>query len=294
MIQTYFDLINLILLLFSIISLGAIAGLLSERTGTVNIAIEAQMTIGALIFSVIGYLNLPIIFAFVCAMLGSITVSLMLGYLTINKKANHAVAGLGLNILISGFSMFVVKVVSKGTGYIPTRYKPWRISFEGIMSIMNYYFIISCILLFFVWYMINKTKHGLRFITTGENPSALLAVGFCPKKQRWIGLILSGIFAGISGAFFTTFVSSNFKGPVYGMGFVALSVLIFGQWRVKSIFIAAMIFSSFNAASYYNLKAFEFIPRNLQLAAPYIITLLVLIRYGKNSRNPKAIGLPLD
>ncbi len=292
--QTYFDLISQMLLLFSILSLGALAGLVSERVGIVNIAIESQMSIGALVFALAGMIKLPMYLSFVAAMIAGILLSLVHAFTTIKMKSSHIVSGVALNLLVGGAAPFVVKVASKGFGYISTGYSTLKFAKSGILSAINWYFVVAIIILYIAHFIINKTTIGLRFVTTGENPSALQAAGISANKQRWIGLILSGIFAALAGAFFTANISHIYRGSVYGTGFVALAVLIFGKWRIKSIIFASFIFSGFNAVAYYDLEALQFIPRSIQVAMPYVISLIALILFSKNTQVPKAVGKKIE
>ena len=294
MAQTYFDLINLILLLFSILSLGALAGLAAERVGIVNIAIEGQMAIGALFFAIAGFYQLHIVVAYLIAILAGILISLVHGFTTIKMKSDHIISGLALNLLVAGLAPFLIDVLSQGAGYIETGYVQKRFGVQGWGSAFNAYIIMAVVVLVIVWYLINKTSLGMRFVATGENPKALESAGVSANKQRWIGLIISGTFAGLSGAIYTTFISNLFRGSVYGTGFMALAVLIFGQWRVKSIAMAAGVFSIFTALASYDLAVLSFIPRNIQGMLPYIITVISLILFSKTTKVPKAAGQKVE
>ena len=145
--QTYFDLINFILLSFSILSLGALAGLMAERTGIVNIAIEGQMTTGALLFAICGLLKLNIFLAYSIAVIAGILISLVHGFMTIKMKSSHIISGLAINLLVSGFGPFVIKMASKGRGFLLTGYSQSRFAISGILSAFNTYFVFSAIIL---------------------------------------------------------------------------------------------------------------------------------------------------
>ena len=137
-------------------------------------------------------------------------------------------------------------------------------------------------------FVIKKTRFGLRLRACGEHPGAADSVGVNVYKIRYSGVIISGVLAGIGGLVFVVPTSTNFNASVAGYGFLALAVLIFGQWRSNKIFLAASAYSAIPV-----LKDLP-IPNEIYKMIPYIATLVVLAFFSKNSQAPKAEGIPYD
>ncbi|MDE6357460.1 MAG: ABC transporter permease, partial [Eubacteriales bacterium] len=146
--------------------------------------------------------------------------------------------------------------------------------------------------------IINKTKFGLRLRACGEYPQAADSVGINVYKIRYAGVIISGILGGIGGLVFVVPTSTNFNGSVAGYGFLALAVLIFGQWRTQRILIAAFFFGIMKTLSnsYSIVPALRGLPISNEVykMIPYIATLIVLIFLSKNTKAPKSAGIPYD
>ena len=146
--------------------------------------------------------------------------------------------------------------------------------------------------------VINKTKFGLRLRACGENPQAADSVGINVYKIRYAGVIISGVLGGIGGLAFVVPTSTNFSASVAGYGFLAIAVLIFGQWRVGRIFGAAVFFGIMKTLSstYSGIPVLKDLPLpdGLYKMIPYVATLVVLAFLSKNSQAPKAEGIPYD
>lgn len=297
--QLYFDLINMGLLIFSILLFASFAGLFSERAGIINIAIEGQMTIAALVFAFLSQFVLPnepwaYLIALTITIFCSVLFSLLHGFTCLKLKTNHLISGLAINSLAIGITAFVIRVATNGSTFIESKFSNLTIYHKGFLSAFNWYFVITIITAIIVWIFFNKTSIGLRYTATGENPSALDAAGISVRKYHWTAIMLSGVFAGVSGTFFITLVSNFYYGQVYGFGFLALAVLIFGKWRVKSIVLSCLLFSIFISTSYYNIDELRFIPKSIQSLIPYLISILTLVIFSKKPSVPKALGKPYD
>lgn len=303
----------------------ALGGMFSERSGVINIALEGIMIIGALIgclvlrtFNLSGFGPAHPIIAMlitigISALAGAVF-SLLLAFAAINLKADQTIGGTALNMLAPAFAV-VLSWAIQGQGNtvinIPTWIRMTESTFglaEGTGFWHNLIFkslylttpialeilLISIIILY-------KTKFGLRLRACGEHPQAAASVGINVYKMRYAGVIISGILGGIGGMAYTIAAGAGFQSSVAGYGFLALAVMIFGNWKPVSIFFASMFFAFFKILGNYSgslsfLPQFENIKDSnyIYLMIPYIVTLIVLILTSKKSAAPKAEGIPYD
>ena len=164
----------------------------------------------------------------------------------------------------------------------------------------NWFMLVAVILLVASHFILYKTRFGLRLMACGEHPAAADSVGINVKMMRWAGVLISGLLGGLGGIVYITAGVSEwkFETGVAGFGFLALAVMIFGQWKPVNIALAALLFGFFRALS--NVySGFPFlaalkIPGSIYNMMPYLISLIVLALTSKNSRAPKAEGIPYD
>ena len=164
----------------------------------------------------------------------------------------------------------------------------------------NWFMLLALLAVIIASIVLYRTKFGLRLLACGENPQAADSVGINVYKMRWAGVLISGLLGGIGGVIYITAGVSEwkFETGVAGFGFLALAVMIFGQWKPVNIGLAALLFGFFRALS--NVySGFDFlarlkIPGSVYNMMPYIISLIVLAFTSKNSRAPKAEGIPYD
>ena len=292
----------------------AIGGMFSERSGVVNIALEGIMIMGA--FAGILFINrfegsmsgqgLLILALLIAGVTGALF-SLLHAFAAINLKADQTISGTALNLFAPAFAIFTARMIQTtqqipftNTFFIKEVPVLGSIPVIGDLFFKNVYITTYLgIFIFIIAYIvINKTKFGLRLRACGEHPQAADSVGINVYKIRYAGVILSGILAGIGGVVFVVPTSTNFNATVAGYGFLALAVLIFGQWRVPRIFIAAFFFGVMKTLS----SAHSTIPfiKNLPITdgvykmLPYLITLIALTFLSKSYQAPKAAGIPYD
>lgn len=314
----------------------ALAGVFAERSGIVNLALEGIMIFGAFsgvlfirimqdtdTFNKEQALTLEFLTMLVCAVAGSLF-SLLLSYAAINLRANQTVSGTALNMLAPGLVLFLTNVLvnqnvltmSEGDaaswfmlkrsdfGFTKTEELNF---FESTFLVKNYLSAYICIGLFIVLSVIMyKTRFGLRLRACGENPQAADSVGISVAKMRYAGTTISGALAGIGGFVFAlTTANCSSTGDVAGFGFLALAVMIFGNWNPWTIAAASFVFGLFKciAAAYSTIDingdgvyalAEIGVSTNFYRMLPYIITLVVLAFTSKSSRAPKASGIPYD
>ena len=321
----------------------ALAGVFAERSGIINLALEGIMIFGAFIgvlfvriLQVTPFfeaakaagnfweLQLLLLLAIMAAALLGCIFSMLLAFAAINLRADQTIGGTALNLMAPALVLFLIRIIANQNtlnmatgdsaswfmlkksmlgygrtdpiGFIPD-------TFLNKVYLATYLCIIVYIVLSVILY---KTKFGLRLRACGENPQAADSLGINVYKMRYAGVAISGALAGMGGfvyALTTANCSSN--GDVAGFGFLALAVMIFGNWKPLNISLAALLFGMFKcmAASYSSLDingdgiywlAEIGLSSHFYRLLPYLITLLVLAFTSKNSRAPKAEGVPYD
>lgn len=292
----------------------ALGGMFSERSGVVNIALEGIMTMGA--FTGILFLNMTggsmsgqsqLILAILISMATGAVFSLFHAYAAINMKADQVISGTALNMFAPAFAIFVARVIQgvqqiqfTNTFRIESVPVLGKLPFLGPLLFQNTYIttyigfailIISAVVLY-------KTRFGLRLRSCGEHPQAADAAGINVYRMQYAGVVISGALAGLGGLVFVVPTSTNFNATVSGYGFLALAVLIFGQWKPVKILYASLFFGLMKAvAAAYSGIPFLVglgIPSYFYKMVPYIATLIVLIFTSRNSQAPKASGVPYD
>jgi len=294
----------------------ALGGMFSERSGIVNIALEGIMTMGA--FCSILFIHflqdnisgqLLLLLAVIVAAISGGIFSLFHAYAAINMKADQVISGTALNMFAPAFAIFVARLITPN--------KTQQIGFENTFFIRKVSLLgdipvigpllfqkayittyLGILILIISTIVLYKTKFGLRLRACGEDPQAADSVGINVYKIRYAGVIISGILGGIGGLVFVIPTSTNFNATVAGYGFLALAVLIFGQWHPIKIFYSALFFGLMKtiASSYSGIPLFKTlgIPNSFYKMIPYIVTLIVLAFTSKKSQAPRAAGTPYD
>ena len=302
-------------MLFSIpLLLVALGGMFSERSGVVNIALEGIMIIGAFtgIFFISRFGNLfsptiTLFIAIIISALSGLIFSLLHAYASINMSADQVISGTALNIFAPAFAIYVtraIQVVQQISFVNNFRIESvpvlGNIPIIGNLLFKNAYITtyLGFIILALSWFALYKTRFGLRLRSCGEHPQAADSVGINVYKMRYFGVAISGALAGIGGLVFVIPTSTNFNATVAGYGFLALAVLIFGQWKPMRILYAAFFFGLMKtlASAYSGIPILSNLPisNSFYKMIPYITTIIVLAFTSKNSQAPKASGLPYD
>lgn len=302
-------------MLFSIpLLLVALGGMFSERSGVVNIALEGIMIIGAFtgIFFISRFGNLfsptiTLFIAIIISALSGLIFSLLHAYASINMSADQVISGTALNIFAPAFAIYVtraIQVVQQISFVNNFRIESvpilGNIPIIGNLLFKNSYITtyLGFIILALSWFALYKTRFGLRLRSCGEHPQAADSVGINVYKMRYFGVAISGALAGIGGLVFVIPTSTNFNATVAGYGFLALAVLIFGQWKPMRILYAAFFFGLMKtlASAYSGIPILSNLPisNSVYKMIPYITTIIVLAFTSKNSQAPKASGLPYD
>ena len=303
------------LLYASVLSLVALGGMFSERSGVINIALEGIMVVGGLMGVVmINILNaagvpvfLGILLTIVAAGVAGMVYSSLLAFSAVNLKADQTIGGTALNLLATALAVVVAKRIngndSPKIAYNATSnavLNNVHFTFNIGPLTMNWFEIVAIVALFASWFVLYRTRFGMRLMACGEHPQAADSVGINVYKMRWAGVLLSGMLGGIGGvAYIVPAVGDwNFEMGVAGMGFLALAVMIFGQWKPVGIAAAAVFFAVFRAmANIFDsigfLNALNW-PKEIYNMMPFIASMIVLAFTSKKSRAPKAEGIPYD
>ena len=301
------------LIFASVLTLVALGGCYSEHSGVINLGLEGIMVIGALGGALtMMYLpaGMPAILTVLLTLLGAIIFGVayaaLLAVACINFKADQTIVGTALNILGTAAATVIVKAINTSANpddvsstikYVEPK-KAFIVNINGFE--FNWFMLITVIVLIIAYLVLYKTKFGLRMMSCGEHPQAANSVGISVYKMRWAGVLISGALGGLGGiCYILAGVSEwKFENGVAGFGFLALAVMIFGQWKPTRIALAALLFGLFRALSnvYFGfswLVALN-IPSPIYNMMPYIISLIVLAFTSKKSRAPKAEGIPYD
>lgn len=242
------------------------------------------------------------------AMLSGMLYSLLLAFAAVHLKADQTIGGTALNMLAPAFAIMLSWAI-QGQGNTTINLPAWKTitgdtsTFFGRLLFKECYLttFIAIGLLLISILVLYKTKLGLRLRACGEHPQAAASVGISVYKMRYIGVLFSGALGGLGGLAFTMAAGSGFQSSVAGYGFLALAVMIFGNWKPVSILLASIFFALFKVVGSY-VNSIPFLPKFDGVAAkdciyqmvPYIVTMIVLVLTGKKSRAPKAEGIPYD
>jgi simple sugar transport system permease protein len=292
----------------------ALGGCFSEHSGVINLGLEGVMVMGALggalCMKGLGAFSYPravnVIAIILVAAVAGMIYAVLLGVACINFKADQTLVGTALNIMAPAVATVLVKAINMHENpdnvSATVMYGPARKALVHRIGTFqfNWFMLLALIAVCASFIVLYRTKFGLRLMACGENPQAADSVGINVYKMRWAGVIISGALGGIGGVIYITAGVSEwkFETGVAGFGFLALAVMIFGQWKPVNIGLAALLFGFFRALS--NVySGFPFlaqlkIPGSVYNMMPYIISLAVLAFTSKNSKAPKAEGIPYD
>lgn len=294
----------------------ALGGMFSERSGVVNIALEGIMVMGA--FASIFFLNRTqalmggqwqLLLAILIAALAGLIFSSLHAYAAISLRSDQTISGTALNMFAPAFSIYMARTLQPNgvqqiqftnTFYIQKVPVLGDIPVLGPLLFQNCYITtyVGLVILAAAAFVLYKTKFGLRLRACGEHPQAADSVGVNVYKIRYAGVLISGALAGLGGLVFVVPTSTNFNATVAGYGFLALAVLIFGQWKPVRILIAALFFGLMKtiAAAYSGIPGLQNLPisSDIYKMIPYIATLIVLAFTSAKSQAPRASGVPYD
>ena len=303
------------LLYAAVLMLVALGGMFSERSGVINIALEGIMVIGGLMgvvmINLMNAIGMPIFLAIIITIalsaVAGMLYSSLLAFSAINLKADQTIGGTALNLLATAVAMVIAKRINGSDSPKITYstnsnafFNNSHFSFDVGPLTLNWFLLVTAVAVALAWFILYRTRFGMRLMACGEHPQAADSVGINVYKMRWAGVLMSGALGGIGGmAYIVPAVGDwNFEMGVAGMGFLALAVMIFGQWKPLNIAGAALFFAVFRAMA----NIFDSIPflaalgwpKEIYNMMPFIASMIVLAFTSKKSRAPKAEGIPYD
>jgi simple sugar transport system permease protein len=294
----------------------ALGGMFSERSGVVNIALEGIMVMGA--FASIFFLNKTqsfmsgqgqLLLAILIAAAAGLIFASLHAYAAISLRSDQTISGTALNMFAPAFAIYLARTLqSNGVQQIQftNTFYIQKVPFLGDIPVLGPLLFQNCyittyvglIILAVAAFVLYKTKFGLRLRACGEHPQAADSVGVNVYKIRYAGVLISGALAGLGGLVFVVPTSTNFNATVAGYGFLALAVLIFGQWKPLRILLSALFFGLMKtiAAAYSGIPGLQNLPisSDVYKMIPYIATLIVLAFTSAKSQAPRASGVPYD
>ena len=294
----------------------ALGGVFTERGGVTNIALDGMMIMGA--FTSIFFINRMggvmsgqplLLLAILIAVATGMIFSLLHAYASVNMKADQIISGTALNMFAPAFAIYVARMIQENSVQQITFSNTFRIASVPILGdipilgglfFRNAYITtyIGLLILVVSTIVLYKTRFGLRLRACGEHPHAADSVGINVYKMRYAGVIISGGLAGLGGLVFVVPTSTQFNATVSGYGFLALAVMIFGQWKPIRVLFAAFFFGLMKTiASAYSVIPFlstSQIPSDVYKMIPFIATLIVLANTYKSSHAPREVAVPYD
>lgn len=286
-----------IMMIVAPILITAIGGMICERSGVVNVALEGLMSIGACTAACVHYLmeaggagRYSIVVAVLAAMAVSGLISLIHALASIDLRADQTISGTGINLLADGITIFACQIL-----FSADRSKEYKVGM--LTDKLGFYptFYIAIIVVLFSWFLLYKTPFGMHLRACGEHPGAADSVGINVRRTRYIGVLLSGLLGGLSGACIVLTQTIQFTSNlINGRGFIALAAVAFGRWTPLGVTGAALLFGTAQALSVLstNFAALKALPSEIFNIVPYAITLIALVAFSGRDYSPQASGKP--
>jgi ABC-type uncharacterized transport system permease subunit len=279
--------------------IAAMGELVSERSGVMNMGVEGMMLMGAFIGYFVSVSVDSLWTGLLAAVLAGGIMGLLLAFMSITLKVDQTVTGLALNLFSSGLTLFIYRAffnaisVNELFPLVPIPYLS-KIPYLGEIlfnqKILTY-FAFLCIPV--IAFILNRTKIGLAIRSTGENPRAVDTRGLSVDAIRYLAVIFGGMMAGLAGSFFTNGITSRYLPEVIGgRGWLAIIIVIAGNWQPARMLIASLIFAFLGAVQFTLQGVGSDIPFQLILAMPYFIALIALMTSRVRSRMPRSLGVP--
>ena len=291
----------------------SLGGLFSERSGVVNIGLEGLMMIGAFTSATVTVLIEPSM-GWVSPWIGILAgivagglMSIIHAYVSINLRADQVISGTAINLLAGGITIYLAQIIFNQQRTKAFLYSIKKQNIPALSDIpvlgkilfsqVHYTSYIVIFIVLIVWYVVYKTPFGLRLRAVGEHPGAADSMGVNVYKMRYIGVILSGMFAGLGGGVMVLTQDIQYtSGTIHGTGFIALAALIFGKWHPFGVLGAGLFFGLSQALGViaYQIPMLSKLPQEFFYAFPYILTIIALVIFSGKSVGPRAAGKPYE
>lgn len=274
------------------LTIGALGGMFSEKSGVVNIAIEGLMLTGAFFAVVVSHFTGNAFLGVLGGIVAGMLLSLVHAVVSIKYKGNQTISGTAINILAASLTVYLMRLIFETEGITPpvAKLPSWGIgefSFNPIVYL-------SFLLVPISWFVIYKTRFGLHIRSVGEHPHAADTMGIKVEKIRYLAVMISGALSGLAGAYLSLGDGDTFqRNMTTGRGFMALAVLIIGKWHPVYVFVAALLFGLADAFQI-SISTVINIPHQITAMIPYIVTLIALAGLIGKSVAPAAVGKPYN
>lgn len=281
---------------------GALGGVISERAGVINLGIEGMMTIGAFAGAAVGFYSQNPWLGLLAAGTAGGGMALLHAVASVTFHADQTISGIALNLIGPGLALFICRLYFDGaTMTQPVAHKLPKIlgdnQFNSVTQNINVDVTVplALIAMLILWFVLYKTKWGLRIWAVGEHPAAADTMGIHVRGTRYICVILSGILAGFGGSSMTLAVIPQFTPvAISGQGFIALAAVIFGKWTPHGAYGACLLFGFAQALTVFLGGGKAPVPSEILAMLPYLLTILVLVLFVGRSAAPKADGEPYE
>ncbi|QAT50508.1 ABC transporter permease [Caproiciproducens sp. NJN-50] len=283
---------------------GALGGVISERSGVVNIGIEGMMTMGAFTGASVSYFTGNPWLGFLAAGIAGAMVALLHAIASVTFNADQTISGIAINLIGPGFALFFCRLLFKDATMTPPVTTLPRLfgedAFAGTPAAnlnVDVTVVFGLAATLFIWFFLYKTKWGLRIRSVGEHPAASDTLGISVSRTRYTCVLTSGVLSGFGGASMTLAIISQFNPTaISGQGFIALAAVIFGKWTPYGAYGACLLFGLAQALTVVlgGSDSGVAIPSQILAMLPYILTIVVLILFVGRSVAPKADGLPYE
>ena len=283
MLNSILSIINTMLMYSAPLIFGAMGGVISESSGVVNVGIEGMMTFGAFVGAAVGFKTQNPWLGLLAGGIAGAILALLHAVASVTFKADQTISGMALNFIGPGLSMFFCRLLfnDKTTTNRVSNKLPKVFDFIDITVV------IALAVTILLWFILYKTKWGLRIRSVGEHPAAADTLGINVTKVRYVSVVISGILAGVGGAAMTLAVVSQFTPTaISGQGFIALAAVIFGKWTPQGAYGACLLFAFAQALAVTFGGGRIAVPSEILNMLPYILTIIVLILFvGKSMEN---------
>lgn len=281
--------------------LAALAGVLGERSGVINIGLEGQLLLGA--FAYLGGMIWTgnIVIATLMAILAGAVGALLFSWIAVSIGGDQVIVGIAINLIAMGLSAYMYRSVPIfATDSVISGIPHLKLPFGSIpyigsaISDQSAITWLSAMLVVIIWFVIFRTRTGLRLRSAGENPTASVIAGIAVKRMRVVTLVIGGGLCGVGGAFILSEVHGFNENLVSGAGFIALAAVIIGRWNPFGAALAAVVFAAVQAVQTTFQANGINVPQQFLLMAPYVVTIVALGFFGTHRGGPKALGVALE
>jgi general nucleoside transport system permease protein len=253
--------------------------LVVQRSGIINLGVEGMMLVSAMTAVLAAQSTGSVALGFLGGIGGALLVAILFGFFVVELKADQIVTGTAINLLALGATSFVYRELQQGAVFVQS--VP-QLQTDVVLPLA--WIVMPVVLAVFLW----NTSFGLRLRACGENPEA---IGRGVRLHRAAALVIEAVLAGMAGAYLTLALSSGFaENMTAGRGFIALSIVIFGRWKLKGALVGTAIFGLAAALQYAMQASSTGVPYHLLLAVPYVVTLLILCGVAGRVRAPESLG----